>query len=110
MRVRFFEVGKPNGSAVYIERFPVRLALSAEGKICPLAGDQRGLCELDEIDGQLVFHCGEDHEELAVNGAPLEQGPLLPGDKLQMRGRSYLVSYESAAPVPVMSSRFRIQR
>lgn len=109
MRVRFFEVGKPNGTAVYIERFPVRLALSEEGGILAEHDAALALCELEEVDGHLMFHCGEDEHDMAVNGAPLQEGPLLPGDKLQVRGRSYLVSYESAA-APVMSSRFRIQR
>ncbi|WP_437224703.1 hypothetical protein SH661x_003744 [Planctomicrobium sp. SH661] len=102
MRVRLYEVGARSVGVVFIDEFPASLALNEQGRIQPESCTCPGICKLEDVGGQLYLRAHET-PDLEVNNAPLEEGPLMPGDRLRYRGHDYLVSYEQtqkAAPPP----------
>lgn len=101
MRVRFFEVGaKTHAAVLRCDEFPTGLGLDEDGQLTSLDPDSDPVCVVDDLGGQLTFRLKACSADALVNNAPLEQGPLLPGDQLALRGRRYVVSYERTADVP----------
>lgn len=108
MRVRLYGVGPRSVGVVFIDEFPASLQLDEDGRIHPEVHSDRGLCQLDEINGQVYLRSNTD--TLEVNNAPLREGPLMPGDRLRYEGYDYLVSYEQTQSAPAPPSRYRIMR
>lgn len=106
MRVRLYGVGPRSVGVVFIDEFPASLELDEDGRIHPEVHSDRGLCRLEEVNGQVYLW--SESESLEVNNAPLREGPLLPGDRLRYEGYDYLVSYEQTQSAPGLPSRFRI--
>jgi|GEM_PF-4784726 hypothetical protein len=106
MRVRLYGVGPRSVGVVFIDEFPASLELDEDGRIRPELHSGRGLCRLEEVNGQLYLRSESDR--LEVNNAPLTEGPLLPGDRLRYDGYDYLVSYEQTQSAPAPPSRYRI--
>ena len=108
MRARFFElqpVGhKSPARTIYCDQFPVVFAHAENGTvdIAPEA-DEESACVLEEQDGNLILTRAT--AETFLNGAPIQQGGIAPGDRLKIGRTSYVVSYErfssSALPEPV---------
>ncbi|MFG0334581.1 MAG: hypothetical protein ACF8TS_14590 [Maioricimonas sp. JB049] len=96
MRVRLFVVGTGNRSdALHLEQFPTRLATTPDGALTldPVEPGEP-LCDLDDVDGNLVLRDRSDQHRTLVNGLPMASGPLLPGDRLQLGSKQVIVSYE----------------
>lgn len=94
MRVRFFPVGLASRKTIVVDRIPLGVS--------ELVGDQtvRGL--LTDVSGTLVLELGDSDPRVRVNGMRLGRGPVLPGDRLAIGDREFVVSYErtsTAAPV-----------
>ncbi len=100
MRVRLYELGTRTVGVVLIDDFPVSLKIDSEGRLLSCR-EESGLCDLENCGGQLVFRSPNDHVDVAVNNIPLQEGPLRPGDRLNVCGHQFLVSYEQS------SSRYR---
>jgi hypothetical protein len=108
MRVRFYEVGGSAHAAVLrCDEFPATLGVDGNGRLTQQRGQADPLCVVDNRDGLLEFRLSAKADQALVNNAPLERGPLLPGDQLQVQGRTYVVSYERTADPPMPESRFR---
>ncbi|QDU37953.1 hypothetical protein Mal4_22720 [Maioricimonas rarisocia] len=101
MRVRLFVVGTGNRSdVIHLEQFPSTLATAADGELTLDPGEPRQtLCDLDEVDGNLVLRDRDDKHRTLVNGLPMASGPLLPGDRLQLGSQQVIVSYERTTPL-----------
>ena len=110
MRVRLYEVGAATVGVMLIDEFPASLELGENGEVLPRCKSDAGVCRLEDIGGQLVLRTRAEFQELAVNDAPLEEGPLMPGDRLRLGNHQYLVSYEQTTLARSYPQRFRIQK
>ncbi|SFH71776.1 hypothetical protein [Planctomicrobium piriforme] len=108
MRVRLYEVGARSVGVVMIDEFPAGLALDPNGRLHS-EQEAESICKLEDVGGQIFLKARCACSELAVNDAPLEEGPLMPGDRLFLRGHQYLVSYEQTSRNGSRPARFRIQ-
>ncbi|WP_437203758.1 hypothetical protein [Planctomicrobium sp. SH664] len=109
MRVRLYEIGTKKTGVTLIDQFPASLEMNEQGEVCPRVKMKCGVCSLEEIGGQLVLRAARDYDGLMVNDAPLEEGPLMPGDRLRLGNRDYLISYEMTKTVQHYPRRFRIR-
>jgi hypothetical protein len=110
MRVRIYEVGAAGSSVVLIDELPTCLALTDDGHLRPKPDLSDEFCRLEDLGGQLFLKAGAATAELEVNNAPLEEGPLMPGDRLRFRGHDFLVSYEQTSQKAIRPPKYRIQR
>lgn len=110
MRVRLYEVGSKSVGVVLIDEFPTSLAMTDDGQVKTRSSDPYEICRLEDIGGQIFLKARDGESELEVNNSPLEEGPLLPGDRLRMRGHDFLVSYEATSDRDPRPARYRIQR
>ena len=110
MRVRLYELGARSAAVVFhIDNFPATLNLTDSGEVTHRPMPGRPVCRLEDIGGQILFRAVASDDPVAhVNEAPLESGPLMPGDRLLVGERKYLVSYERTSGSPPPESRFRL--
>lgn len=111
MRVRLYEVGTSTvGVVLRFDEFPVRLAIDETGGLMCAPETRRPAFCIDESGGQLLFEATDSERAPLVNDAALDHGALMPGDRLAVKNRQFIVSYERTAnaadPPP---ARYRIQ-
>ena len=109
MRVRLYEVGARSVGVLFIEEFPTCLALNEDGRIQTEINGCARICQLEDVGGQLYMRAS-DSPDLQVNNAPLEEGPLMPGDRLRYQGHDYLISYEKTQKAVPPPARYRISK
>lgn len=109
MRVRLYEIGTSSvGFVVRFDELPVVLTLDEAGELHVGEPVGKPLCQFEDFGGQLMLRTDDPHLEMDVNDAPLESGPVMPGDRLRVGQRRFLVSYERTADAPQPISRYRI--
>lgn len=110
MRVRLYEVGSTSvGVVLRFDNFPVELGFGPTGELrygesCPAPS-----CRIDQEDGQLVLSAEDSSRAPLVNDAALIRGALMPGDRLALGDRQFVVSYERTAAADPPPARYRIQ-
>ncbi len=109
MRVRLYEMGTAAPGTVYrIDHFPVSLSAGRDGDLFHRGADSTQCCLLEDVGG-VIYMKADAVEEVAVNDAPMRQGEILPGDRLQLGDRSFLISYERMSTVPAGPTHYRIR-
>lgn len=110
MHLRLFEISEErNGYTLLLDVFPVRLGYDSQAdELSVRDTDDVSDCVLEDDEGLIVFRCSNPAADLTVNDAPLEFGPLFPGDRLRMGKRRFIVSYESTGVPREMPVRFRL--
>ena len=109
MRARFFEL-QPDGEqaeTIYCDQFPAVLSHPTDGEV--LVASEEGetpACVFEEQDGNLVLTQATD--DTFLNGAPIEEGGIAPGDHLRIGRTSYVVSYERLSSADLPEPVFRI--
>lgn len=96
MRARFYPVGhRQRSEVVSIDVFPVIVSKDDIGNLL-IAEAARGepLCLIDEFHGNLIIKDCVVGRSVTVNGLPIIQGGLMPGDTLAVEDDSFVVSYE----------------
>lgn len=110
MRVRLYEVGSTSvGVVLRFDEFPIELGFGPTGELkygesCPVPA-----CRIEQEDGQLVLSATDSPHTPLVNDAALVHGALMPGDRLALGSRQFVVSYERTAAVDPPPARYRIQ-
>ena len=109
MRARFFEL-QPDGQqcqTIYCDQFPAFLAYLEGGEVDVVFGaSEDPACVFEEQDGNLVLTHATP--ETFLNGAPIKEGGIAPGDHLKIGRTSYLVSYERLSSSDLPEPVFRI--
>ncbi len=97
MRVRFYPVGNGSRRAVVLDELPIEM--------CDVVGDESCGGRFDGIDGTLVLVEASDGSSVRLNGVGLSHGPVLPGDRLSVGNREFVVSYErTTSELPAFAS------
>ena len=97
MRLRLFRTGTASKAIAFrFDKFPVVLRVEENGTVCTT---QHGscACELFNVGGQIEIQAHDENHAVLVNGAPVESGPLMPGDRLSVGSQHFLISYERTA-------------
>ena len=111
MRARFFEL-QPMGDktlarTIYCDQFPVVLGTVENGTVGVVPeGDLAQGCVFDEQDGNLVLTRATP--DTFLNGAPIQEGGIAPGDRLKIGRTDYVVSYERVSHSELPEPVFRI--
>ena len=110
MHLRLFEISEErSGHTLLLDVFPVRLGYDSQAdELSVRESEDHTDCVLEDDEGMIVFRCSNPAADMTVNDAPLEFGPLLPGDRLRMGKRRFIVSYESTGVVRELPVRFRL--
>jgi pSer/pThr/pTyr-binding forkhead associated (FHA) protein len=96
MRARLFPLDDvPGHSPIVLDSYPVFLGMgdNARLQISESASSVRR-CQIHLEHGTLVAIDLDSPEGTWVNGESIERAPLLPGDKLHIGPRAWMVSYE----------------
>lgn len=110
MRVRLYEVVDSSvGVVLRFDEFPVHFSKDEALGLTRTAESEQHLFSIDENDGQLQFEAADSEDSPLVNDAPLESGPLMPGDRLSVADREFIVSYERTSRREAPPARYRIQ-
>jgi hypothetical protein len=111
MRVRFFEVNPRSlGFVLRCDQLPAILSVDpGSGQLAAHPADGQPICRLEDVGGQLRYECMSDGDTTLVNDAPLATGPLLPGDRIEIEGHRYVVSYERTSSDPLPEARYRVK-
>jgi pSer/pThr/pTyr-binding forkhead associated (FHA) protein len=99
MQARLQIVGGPaDGCRLVIERLP---AVLGRGPACDVVIDDpwasRIHCELYESDGRLIVRDRESRHGTLVNGRPVTEGLVQPGDRLGVGLTTLVASYRPAS-------------
>jgi pSer/pThr/pTyr-binding forkhead associated (FHA) protein len=109
MRARLFPLDAgPGLAAVVLDSYPVFLGIGDNGGllISESASASRR-CQIHLEHGTLVAIDLDSSEGTWVNGESIERAPLLPGDKLHIGQRAFVISYERLTLRPPPETLYR---
>ncbi|MCA8999272.1 MAG: hypothetical protein KDA80_19925 [Planctomycetaceae bacterium] len=110
MRLRLYEMGTTSPGTCYrIDQFPAGLFASQSGDVVSFNDNLSQACELEDVGGVIFMRSVSAGANVEINDAPMRQGTILPGDRLRLGQRSFLISYECMTPEPPYISQFQIQ-
>ncbi len=108
MRVRIYEVGESRSVGVhYLDEFPCTLNVDAQGGLTAVGTP---VCRLENLGGEILYKSLTEKVSMSVNNAPLESGPLEPGDRLSFGSRRFMISYERTATQTSSFPKYRLQK
>ncbi len=108
MRARLFPSGcNRDAEVIRIDTFPVVISRDDDGRVyVNRSFDCEVLCLIDEDEGNLIIRDLTEGNHITVNGMPIIEGGLMPGDILNVENRSYVISYERVTSRPPITSSF----
>ncbi|MEW4488225.1 hypothetical protein AB1L42_09100 [Thalassoglobus sp. JC818] len=109
MRLRLYEVGgNSTGRVMRFDQFPALLCIDTEGAPCTHQESFHSVCEMNDIGGQIEVRASTEFQEVLVNDVSVTSGALMPGDRLSLGNRCFIVSYERTAKERPPSMRVKI--
>lgn len=109
MRLRLYGVGSAAQGAIFrIDQFPAALTLDDGGQLITRSETRMATCLLEDVGGQILIRANGAEQQVGINGAEIESGPLMPGDSLELGKQRFIVSYERTASERPPSVQVRI--